>query len=767
MRAGRRDTRVVDVLGDTRMAPLLPALKAAAPVRSDKPAETQTQGPQDTFRPSATATVSAASQYPWENQPAQAPADLAFQLPDPAEALPSLAEARRRDKEYGLSLRDLKARRKELKNGPLAEAAAVHQELLDTQAARDHLQATARQMRWEQQSGGQELSPIQQSYFQNSKVPVDEMQEVARIQAELAAPESALKLKGNAVEPLTRQEIWQKKMSLLDSAPPGTEVEAQYYEMNSPDMLARLSGAARAGGNVRVLLDPGTLMKNGEEYDATSLATRLNAVKRLEVGSQGQAGVQFFANKEVLGARQEIMHRKLLRVGDEVVFGGMNSSTGSGENVDFATGIKGPAAARLSDTFQRDLELSAGRGVEQIYGTQLDELRQSELPVTVQRRGLLDLLEAQTGVPPRIGMSQTERVDRAIESAGYQGITAEQLAVLPEGKTAREWLLEGQGGVPLTDRGRALLADGLEGAVGRMNGKPNRDRLARHQAPSSEAQGQNTVAVGDTAAERQAMVLHAVDSADRFIKVSAFVMNADLARLIADKKDQMAAQGKPFDVQIVLDPGMYQYGGTPNEKGFQMLEDRGVPVKWAVLDRTDPGHDRKVHSKTILTDKMMLTGSTNFSHKGLRDNWEISDMTFFDDGPDSQKKLEEVNADFDRLWSRESLAIDSKGLAEQKYGDRAGAEGQMLRDTYRTRVTRSFIRGIQAYEEEVGGRVQETVKQNPQLRYQVEERVRHGTPRGYATMELLGEEKMAELRETSPAYARLQRIQTEGAGVRA
>lgn len=762
---------MVDVLGDTRLAPLMPTLKAAAPVRAQAPAETA-HGPQDTYNATATASVSA-TEYPWESEspsPAPAPTELAFHLPDPGEALPSLAEARKRDKEYSVTLRDLKARRKELKNGPLAEAAAVHQELLDTQQAREHLQASARQMRWDQQTGGQQLSPLQQTYFQTSSVPVSEMQEVARISDSLNQPDSPYKLKGNQVEPLTRQQIWEKKMSLLDQAgqnPKGVEIEAQYYEMASPEMLEKLTRNARGGANVRVLLDPGTLSKGQDSYDATSLTARLNAVKRLEAGSQGQVGVQFFANKEVLGARQEIMHRKLLRVGDQVVFGGMNSSSGSGENVDFATTIQGPAATRLSQSFQRDLDLSAGRSVEQIYGSQIEELRHADdRPVTVQRRGLLDLLEAQTGVPPRGGMTQTERVDRAIESAGYQGITADQLAELPAGTSAREWLLNGHGDIPLTDRGRNLLADGLEGAVGRMNSPQNREKLSRSQLPSDQAVGQNTVAVGDTSAERQALVLNAVESADKFIKVSAFVLNEDLARLLADKRDKMAAEGKPFDVQVVLDPGVYQYGGTPNEKGFKMLEDRGVPVKWAVLDRTDPDHDRKVHAKMILTDKMMLTGSTNFSHKALRDNWELSDITFFDDSPDSQSKLDQVNADFDKLYGQEALALDTRALAEQKYGDRQGAEGQMLRDSYRSRTMRSFLRGIQSYEEDVGQRVQDEVGQHPQWSYQIDEKVRHGSPRGYATMEVLGADEMQRLRQSSPAYQRLLRIQSEGAGVR-
>ncbi|MEW6280722.1 MAG: phospholipase D family protein, partial [Candidatus Eremiobacterota bacterium] len=400
-----------------------------------------------------------------------------------------------------------------------------------------------------------------------------------------------------------------------------------------------------------------------------------------------------------------------------------------------------------------------------------DELR-SEENVVVQRRGLLDLLESQTSVPPRGGLSTEDRVDRAVESAAFSGLKASDLAEIPDkdgdGRVSpaeeRAFLISGEGAVRLTERGRHALADGLEGAVERMNGKANMQRLSRSEPPSDRQVGSDTVAVGDTSAERQALVLHAIDSADRFIKVSAFVMNEDMARLLAEKKERMEAQGKPFEVQVVLDPSLYGYGGTPNEKSFRLLEDRGVPVKWATLERTDPDHDRKVHAKLIVTDQMMLTGSTNFSKKGLRDNWEASEVVYFGEDDQSKARLAEVTGDFDRLYQRESLSLDTRSLADQRYGDRQGAEGEYLRDTYRTRVTRSFLRGIRDYEKEIGQTIQERVASDPSVQFEVNQRVNAGQARGYAILGVLGQEEVARMREDSPAWRRLQQIREQGAG---
>lgn len=75
--------------------------------------------------------------------------------------------------------------------------------------------------------------------------------------------------------------------------------------------------------------------------------------------------------------------------------------------------------------------------------------------------------------------------------------------------------------------------------------------------------GTDTVAVGDTSAERTAMMLHTIDTAEKRIDVSAFVVSEEVARALVEKKKKMGAD---FQVRVVLDPGIYGYGGTPNEK---------------------------------------------------------------------------------------------------------------------------------------------------------------------------------------------------------
>ncbi len=689
----------------------------------------------------------------------------------------SLRNMRLMAEELRQTRKDLKAERKDLRqeNGSIADKARVHGGLQDVDSALERIELAHRDSRWEQVASAVEgeVSPVYRSYFLHGRTPINEMQEVLRTAQDLADPESGMRLKGNDIQPLVRDEIWKTKMERLeevarqpvrDGQP--VEIDAEYYELASPDFVEKLARASRGGADVKVLMDPGTVSRMSGTPDATSLASRLNTVRRLEEGSGGRAGVQFFANREVLGGRDEIMHRKLLRVGDGVVFGGMNANQGSGENVDFGMEIQGPGAARFVETFRRDVELSRGRSVEAIYGSQIEDLRQTE-GVVLQTRGVLDLLESQIPGGPRTGESWDKRVDRVLESASYQGLRVSDLVELPgatpgQAPTAeaeRAWLLAGRGEAVLTEKGRNLLADGVEAAVNRMNSSANQETLQAIRPPSAQEVGNETMAVGDTAVERQAMVLHAIDSAEKYIKVSAFVLNEDLARLLVEKKEAMEAQGKPFEVQVVMDPGVYPYGGSPNEAAHRLLEDRGVEVRWAALDRSTPDHDRKVHAKLLLTDQMMVTGSTNFSHKGLRDNWELSDVTFFQDEA-SRADQQKVEADFQHLWERESLAIDTRVLAESKHGDGQDPESVYLRDEERTRSLRGFLRGIGNLEKEIGREVQDLRASDPVLAYTVDQRVREGQSEGYATLNAVGEERLARIRYESSAWQTLQQMFT-------
>ncbi|MBI3929059.1 MAG: hypothetical protein HY319_26180 [Armatimonadetes bacterium] len=760
----------MDSLGELTWRTHVQKTRSANSPNTPPPVVEREAGPLDLFQGAATTGETALRPAARRSSPESPPE---FDLGDTGEALERMTDVADQAT-LRRTRRELRASLREGYGAPLQEQARTYRQLLDTDTALERIGLEHRARQWEQVRGevGEEPSPLYRSHFVNGVTPVEEMKEIVRLGQSLRQPSSPLWLRGNDIEPLTRHEIWKKKMDLLrDAGSRPRSVDAEYYELSSPQMIDGLARSARAGGRVRVLLDPGHLGSDGEALDATSMATRLAAVRQLEVGSGGRAAVQFFANRENLGARTEIMHRKQLRVGDEVVFGGMNANPGSDENVDFAMSIRGPAARELGKVFQDDVGRSQGRTAEEIYGDQLERIRAADADITLSPRGVLALLESQTAQPARPGEARAERIDRAMRVASYRGVTVQDLAGVPTDRAdgvatdqeVKTWLEEGKGNAVLTARGRELLAGELDASIERMRSRSNIERLTADDLPDGGPKGKDTAAVGDTPAERQALLLHAIDSAERHIKLSAFVLTEDVARLLAEKKASMEAAGKPFDVQVVMDPGMYSYGGAPNEKGFKLLEDRGIPVKWAVLDRTGEHHDRKVHAKLLITDKMMLAGSTNFSNKGLRENWELSDVVFFGDNPESRAKQQEVEQDFARLWERESLSIDTRALAQRRYADtQAGAERDLLVDRHRTRTVRAFLRGIDRYEKDIGARVDEAMGSDPGLAYDVYRRTQNGESRGYAILSQLGPERMQQLRHGSPAWRELLRLREEG-----
>lgn len=679
--------------------------------------------------------------------------------------------------------KDIRSKMKSLgKGAPLKEAAKLHQTLTETQTKLKGLEKEKRSGRWEEIQG-EHASPkgkpsaTYENFFTTGRVPIKEMKAILKVADELADPNSARRIKGNKIDVLTRGEVWEKKMQLMENAASTptkdgkpVSLDAEYFELSNPEAIEKMGRAARGGAKVRVLLDSGRLQPDGDNLDATSLCSRLGTIKGLEAGSRGTAAVQLFANQEVLGSRGDLMHRKYLRSGDTVLFGGMNANSGSGENVDSAMTIEGPAAAKQAEAFQADIDRSKGRNVEQIYGTQLQDLREKE-NITVNAQGLLSLVEAAGTQGPKAGRDKSQRVDAAVESAGFQGIRARDLAVIPDsdgdGKVTeadeKAYLAGGRGAVQLTAKGREFLASNLESAIDRMNKPSNISKLETNQLPDAKVVGTDTVAIGDSSAERTAMMLHAIDTADKKINISAFVVSEEIARALVDKRDRMKAEGKELDVKVVLDPGIYGYGGTPNEAGYRYLEDHKIPVKWAVLDRSDPSHDRKVHAKLMVTDKMMLTGSTNFSTKALKSNWELSDVLYFGDDKDSLAKQQELGNDFDKLWNRESMGINTKDLADKQFATRPpGPERDLLETRYRDKVTRGFLRGIENYEKSIGAKVQDELAENPSLAYNLEQQVKSGKAKGYALWDLMGDKHIQELRESTPAYRTLQEIQQRG-----
>ena len=116
----------------------------------------------------------------------------------------------------------------------------------------------------------------------------------------------------------------------------------------------------------------------------------------------------------------------------------------------------------------------------------------------------------------------------------------------------KAYLTGGRGAVQLTPKGREFLASNLESAIDRMNKPSNVSKLETNQLPDAKVVGTDTVAIGDSSAERTAMMLPAIDTADKKINISAFVVSEEIARARVDKRDRMKAEGKELDVKVCL-----------------------------------------------------------------------------------------------------------------------------------------------------------------------------------------------------------------------
>lgn len=716
-------------------------------------------------------------------------------LSSPAEALQRFKAFRRsEDPEQLKTIRqELTATHKALRTGELDgtrdDSNKLRFALGDVKSSLARMNEVDRTRKWEQVAKGSdgEISSTYKAYFTHSDVAIKEMREVVATAKDLANPDSTRRIHGNQVDTLPRDRIWATKMNLLDAAAKEpvkngkpVEINAEYFELSSPQFIGKLNEAAAGGARVRVLIDAGRLSPGPDgSSDASSLAGRLNTMAQLQDGTPEGApkpAVTMFANKEMLGARTDLMHRKLLRVGDDVVFGGMNANQGSGENVDFAMKIRGPATGHFVDTFRRDVDVSAGKSDEAIFGTQLEDMRRKTADVRLDRAGMRDFVSAlSVGGEGTAQKDDAARLRAQLDTLGQRGIDMTKLAKFSDangdGKVDRAdvesaigFNQEGHGGhLPLSREGRTLLADHLSARTERTREPINVGAMRDISTPAADAPktADDTLAIADNKVDRQAAVLQAIDGAERFVKVSAFVVTKDVAAAIIDKRDQMAARGKPFDVQVAVDPGLYGFGGTPNTAAYKMLEDNGIDVKWNLLDRTDPGHDRKNHSKVLITDQALIAGSTNFSKKGLRENWEMSDVTWFGEDVDSRARQKQVVDDFDRAWERDAIGINTRQHADAEFTGKTGDDVPARKDAYRDQLLTVFLRGIEGYEREAGTAIQAEAA-SPETNAQVRALEAHGIAHGYAVLDVVGTERLQAIRESRPAYQKLLQLQERG-----
>ena len=575
-----------------------------------------------------------------------------------------------------------------------------------------------------------------------------------------------LSFPGNKVEQVHQEKLWHSMNTLLDegtaSAKAGkpVEVNAQYYELTSQQIIGKLAQNAEAGNKVRVNVDPGHLLPyKGTTLDADDLPDKLRGLLQL-ADTHGDVGISMYPVARNLGSGTDLMHRKGLRVGDKFLLSGMNANGGSGENVDAGYVIEGPASRKLVQNFSRDVQNSKDASLQDMYGEKgINGL--VERDVRMGRRGLMALADSLDGPSP--AGTDTVRPQTYAQLQGHfkeHGFDLDKFIDLPadeKGPHLDNAIAENKP-LPLSDYGKRRLVDLINLVHKEVESPENQKRLNDITPPSDAAKGTSVVSLADTPTEREQLLLQSINEAEKFIYVPAFVMTRPVAAALAAKSKDMEAAGKKIDIRVLADPGIYPDGGTPNSWGVKFLEDNNIPVRWAALPRTGV-HDRKVHAKELLTDKTDFVGSTNFSNKGLRENHEHSGAIHFNpDDPLSVRQQQQAKSSFEELWDNFSVPTNTLQTAQQLNKNYTGADKEFQIEDARGGVIRKEIRGIENYEKASGVWVTQQIgelKLDAKVKELVSQGYDDGNARLKALREAMGPDQFLQGLHALPAYQSL------------
>jgi len=609
------------------------------------------------------------------------------------------------------------------------------------------------------------------AYLAWNPAPANRLKGLIEQMQKLESGTSELVHAGNQVTPVHQEKLWQAKLNMLDQAiveakagnPP--EIDVQYFEMTSSSFVGRLADAAEAGCKVRVNIDPSRpRQSNAAEVSIDESPRKLRALLQLLNVPHGDVGVSVYPVAEELGNVQQLMHRKLLRVGEKVLFGGMNANEGSGENFDTGYLVEGPAARKLVEGFQADVLTSAGSTPLQVYGAKImANFEDGMLGLTPHGLATtLDIIagpsEAGHRIPSHPSMEELEGLAKAAKLTLSSLVDEDQLKHNVQYRSSKP--------MELKTKGKKMLHKLMTEAFEKTGSRTNVKRLKDMNLPEGKAEGNVKVAVGSSSEEREALILQAIATAEKFCYVPTFVITKAMARALVARRDELAAQGKTLDVRVVADAGTYQFGGTPNEEGYLALEDAGIPVRWSLLTRAEADHDRKIHAKQVLTDKMELIGSTNLSNKGVRDNWELSGLVYFDESaPESIEARQDGVNRFEKLWNYESVTFDSRAAAILQDITSLGM------DQSRKKSIRTVLNMIQNYEVQTAKLIEQKLAESPALAEKADELQRGGMAWGYARLKACeyayGVEGFADMLKQVPmrskidAFARGQELQEE------
>lgn len=589
---------------------------------------------------------------------------------------------------------------------------------------------------------------------------------------EVESGDSQMITNGNKVKQVHREELWRTLGKLTGEAVEAGKkgkpvpVTAQYYELTSPEMVGNLAAAAKAGSPLRLNLDPGRLSypskdaNKNEYFDVDDIPHKMRTVLQL-TGLEGcDVGVSIFPIKQELEQPEDLMHRKVLRVGDQVLMSGMNANNGSGENIDAGYVIEGPAAAKYTENVRRDIKASIGAGTEEIWGAEhLEKMKTADLKVG--RRGITAILDTLAG-PAKAGedLPRPGTVAELEALAKQAGVDLQEMFDVPAADYERVVgdIVAGKGKASLSATGKEKFLEVINRAVASTQTEKNKKALADIDLPSDKAVGKTRVDIADRPEEREVLALRAIQEAEEFIYLPGFVVTRSVAAALVAKKKDMEAQGKSIDIKVMADSGIYPDGGTPNSWGMNFLEDNGIDTRWSKLTRSG-WHDIKIHAKQMLTDKGEIAGSTNFTNKGFQDNWETSAYVHFDEKDKESIELREASKkQFLDLWENDSYDLSAKDLSA--YDNRfAPAEGkEWIIDQERDYGTKKIIEGIEKYEVETGVLVEGFMK-DPGYKAKYDALIKDGYSEGDAAFiaadQHFGAEKFQAMRDQLPANQEL------------
>lgn len=589
--------------------------------------------------------------------------------------------------------------------------------------------------------------------------------------------DSPMTTTGNSVQQVHREELWKTLTGMTrEAAESGkngkpVSITAQYYELTSPELVGNLAEAAKAGSKLRLNMDVGRLSYPAKDpitevqyYEVDDMATKMRTVLQFAELKDADVGVSIFPAKSQLGSPTDLMHRKVLQVGEKVLMSGMNGNVGSGENVDAGYVIEGPAARRFTENAARDISNSAGAQFDDIWGEkQKEKFDKSDLRMGTT--GLVALFDLITGPSPAgTALPRPHSLEELEGLAKKAGVELKSVVQTEEGayeSTMASVLNQEEGVVSLSDQGKKLLMKQLDRGVAATNRKDNLEALNDVSLPSGKEVGKTTVDIADQPEEREVLTINAIQQAEEFIYVPGFVVTRAVSGAIVARYKEAQEKGQDLDIRVIADPGIYPFGGTPNSWGVNFLEEHGIPVRWAKLTRSG-SHDRKVHAKQVLTDKGEIAGSTNFSEKGMRENWETSAYVRFDkDDKEAQALKEQSKAQFEKLWEEDAYPLSTQDLAAYYSKNRPEEGREFFTYDAKAGATRQIITSIENFEVESGTLVQQ-LNQREDVAARRQELIDAGYSDGDAMLmavdQVIGEKKFDKMKDELPTSLELSRL---------